>query len=79
MLNRIQEDGVKPSDVYAARSAEKKKINWAKWLKEIDATLEDVNAKKMKNKKGTPEWDRAVSVLTQLNELIKNLGTSKNE
>ena len=66
-------------EITEGKEAKIRRINFINNEVFSDSTLEDVNAKKMKSKKNTPEWDNAVTALTKLNELMKNLKGDENE
>tara|TARA_Y100000589_G_scaffold168370_1_gene160147 strand:- start:48 stop:1241 length:1194 start_codon:yes stop_codon:yes gene_type:complete len=72
-LAKVEEEKIKPSIVWAARSADIKKLDWSKWLQKATLTLSPVNAGQLLAAEGTEEYERAVEAVKKLHELIVRL------
>jgi hypothetical protein len=72
-LDVIVTEKANPSVVWAKRSAELKRLDWARWLQKAKLILEPVNAGQMLQEEGTDEYDKAIAVLKEVDSTISKL------
>jgi hypothetical protein len=72
-LARVEKDKEKPSAVWAERTAELKRLDWAAWLQKTTLTLKPVDAGQMLLDPGSEEYDRANAALIRTDQLITDL------
>jgi hypothetical protein len=76
MLNAVEIEKKKPSDVYAKRLTELKKVTWDKWLAKVDKIIKTINIGQVdiENEEARTVTQEVLMLIAKLDERDANLG-----